>query len=164
MAMELIETVELASSASSIEFTSIPQDGVDLLLLVSARTDGNNSNASEIAFNGDSTNRSQRVLTGAFSTASSSSSSSITGSQVNQLATVANTFSSSSIYIANYAESTAKSVSVDTVDEDNATGGFQFQRIIAGSWNDTDAITSIEFSLFTDSFVAGTTASLYKIS
>jgi hypothetical protein len=33
MAMELIETVELASAASSIEFTSIPQDGVDLLVL-----------------------------------------------------------------------------------------------------------------------------------
>ena len=35
MGYQLIETITLASSASSIEFTSIPQDGVDLVILLS---------------------------------------------------------------------------------------------------------------------------------
>ena len=40
MAYELIETIEVgAGGAASIEFTSIPQDGVDLVLVLSTRMD-----------------------------------------------------------------------------------------------------------------------------
>ncbi len=71
--MQLIETIEVgAGGAASIEFTSIPQDGVDLLLMVSARTDRNvGADVVGAQFNSDTTagNYSVKALGGNVSTA-----------------------------------------------------------------------------------------------
>jgi hypothetical protein len=76
--------------------------------------------------------------------------------------TTANTFGSSQIYISNYSGSTAKTVSVDAVNENNATAAYQ--TILAGVWNDTDPITSAKIIISTDSLVEHSSASLYKIT
>lgn len=163
MAYQLIETVTLTSAASSIEFTAIPQDGVDLLVVYSLRQD-TISNSPAVRFNNDSgSNYSSIRLIG---NGSGVSSTTVTLTQINTLSTssdqTASTFSNASLYISNYTSSSAKSTSHDEVQENNATDSIQ--RLVAGRYNDSAAITSIVASLSSGSLIAGSTASLYKIS
>jgi len=164
MTMTLIESKTLLSAAASIEFTSIPQDGTDLIILMSCRStrtfgvDGIGVN-----FNGVSTNLSTRSLggtgSGVFSTSISTGEIGLTSDANN----TANTFGNVAAYIPNYAGSTNKSWSSDDVAENNATEAYQIIR--AGLWSNTSAITSILlFPVVGPNFVAGSTISLYKIT
>lgn len=164
MAYELIETIELASAASSIEFTSIPQDGVDLLLKVSARTDrGAVVDNLDLNINGVSTNLTFLILYGSGSTADSLSLTSQTGFAFSGDTSTTSTFGNGSLYFSNYTSSAAKSISADLVTENNATAGYQ--NLVAGLWDNTSAITSIALlPQFGSNFVSDSTASLYKIS
>ena len=166
MTMTHIETIELGSSAASITFSSIPQDYTDLVILVSARNSaGTNFNNMRVTFNGASTNYSEILLYGDGSSASSASSSAAyLEFQYSNGISTSNTFGNGSIYVSNYTASQAKSVSTDTVSENNATGAIQ--GISAGLWNDTAAITSITINGEANGggFVADSTFSLYGIS
>jgi hypothetical protein len=169
MGYQLIETVTVGSGgAASIEFTSIPQNGVDLLLKVSGRDTGSGGEAGgvQIQFNNVTTSSySWRRLTG---NGSSAGSLSITGdaisipfSSVGSSAT-ASTFGNASALISNYTSSVAKSVSGDGVSENNATESYQ--AIVAGSWSGTDAISSIQIKPSSTNWAEHSTASLYKIT
>jgi hypothetical protein len=164
--MKLIESKTLASAAASIEFTSIPQDGTDLVILASVRSDrAETTDDASLTFNGSSTNYSTRSLRGTGSGADSDNFAGITN-RIGRLdfpaaSYTSNTFGNFSIVIANYSGATAKSVSVDLVTENNATESIQ--RINAALWNDTAAITSILFDPI-GNFVAGSIISLYKVT
>lgn len=163
MAYELIETIEVgAGGASSLEFLSIPQDGVDLLLVFSLRnTDTGAADSILLNFNSLTTNFSNKMLFGTGSSVSSTSGSrDIIGGIAGDGAT-ASTFSSVQLYISNYASSAAKSWSAEAVTENNAT--LVRHSIVAGLWNNTSAITSVLVSGGYD-FVQYSTASLFKIS
>jgi hypothetical protein len=163
--MQLVQTVTVGSGgASSIEFTSIPQDGTDLVLVISGRiTAAVADTDSGIRFNGQNLGT-NRWLIGNGSTATSSSpySNAIGPVYVQGSTTTANTFSSSVYYISNYASNQNKSISFDNVTENNATAARQL--IGAGSWASTNAITSISVDSGGSSYVQHTTASLYKIT
>jgi hypothetical protein len=133
-----------ASGAASIEFTNIPQTFTDLKIVISAREDnaGGGGGTCYIQFNGDTgSNYSWRRLNGNGSTASSSS-----GSSVAQLdvaiqgvsTATASVFGSGEIYIPNYTSSNYKSVSADSVYENNATANNM--RLGAGLWSSASAI------------------------
>jgi hypothetical protein len=164
--MQLIETVTVGSGgAASITFSAIAADWTDLYIVTSfrtgSRTSGNGGFVYEVLFNGVSANRSSRNLRG-----SGSSVSSITATEIwlhgGASDDTANTFGNSSIYIPNYTSSSAKSASIDAVNETNGTTAYQL--IGAGLWNQTDAITSITLKgLFGDSLVEHSSASLYGI-
>jgi hypothetical protein len=162
--MTLIETKTLGSSAASIEFTSIPQDGTDLLALTSLRTDQAGAESDIlIEFNSSNANFALRYLAGGGGAGVYSG----TGTNRPPVSTVgngatANTFSNNSFYIFNYAGSTNKSYSLDGVAENNSTTGWQL--IQAGIRSNTAAITSWKFLTFAGNFVSGTTISLYKIT
>ena len=165
--MKLIESKTLATAAASIEFTSIPQDATDLVLLMSGRSARTSDGRDEvfIRFNGDSgANYTNRALRGSGSAADSVTNPTTSISRVNlpSSTTTSNTFGNGIIYILNYTALVAKSVSVDNVMENNAT--FSFQEIVAGLWNNTAAITSISFTPEVANFEAGSTISLYKIT
>ena len=163
MAYELIETIEVgAGGAASIEFTSIPQDGVDLLLVFSGRDTSTTENA-KITLNNDAgSNYPTVTLDGNGSTASSSA---VTGTRLRglqgQSSYTSNTFGSVSIYISNYTSTTNKSISADEVNENNATTAYQ--RLAAYSYSTSSAITSIQIASFTANLAQYTTASVYKI-
>jgi hypothetical protein len=72
-----------------------------------------------------------------------------------------NTFGNSSVYISNYTSSSNKSLSVDSVSENNATAAQQ--GIFALSWASTAAITGIRL-LTAGNLAQYSTASLYKIT
>jgi hypothetical protein len=163
--MKLIESKTLGTASASIEFTSIPQDGTDLVVLVSSRSDGAfTSSELDISFNGSTSNFTARYLYGSGSgSGASATDTTLVGVSTGANAT-SNTFGNARIYIPNYAGSTNKSISTDSVGENNATSAFQ--AIAATLWSQTAAITSLTLRLDSGArnFVAGSTASLYKIT
>ena len=171
MTMTLIETKTLGAAAATIEFTSIPQDFDDLLLVVSGRsTATQNEDALCLQFNNTTANHSSRRLAGDGSTAFSDTISATAGGSNAFFAAglpgnaTANTFGNASIYLPNYKSSVAKSMSADSTMENNATA--TDLSIHAGLWNNSAAITSIKLLAFRASanFVSGSTVSLYGIT
>lgn len=144
MTMQLIQHIELGSAQANIAFSSIPQTFTDLMLKLSLRSaSGAVFGIHYLRFNGSTSSYSSRFLEG---TGSSSYSGTTTvaaylGASTGSGAT-ANTFSNIEAYIPNYRAAVAKSVSADTVGENNGTQAFQ--TITASLWNNTAAITSIE--------------------
>ena len=168
MTMQLIETKTLGTAAASIEFTSIPQDGTDLMVLFSHRSSGSSDGLQLVLrFNGLTSGYSRRLLYDSGSTALSASGSSETFARfsfVQHSGSTSNTFGNAAIYIPNYTSSNAKSYSSDSVTETNATNIFG-RAIYAGLSSGTAAITSITlFEQNSVNFVVNTTASLYKIT
>jgi hypothetical protein len=156
--MRLIETKTLGTAAASIEFTSIPQTFTDLVVLALLRADNaSTNNDSSIVVN--AAGNTGLVLTGSGSSVASYSSFFAVGSGNS---TTANTFTSISLYIPNYTSATAKSMSLDSVFENNATTGWQ--TLGAGLTTSTAAITSIRLSAASANYVAGSTISLYGIT
>jgi type IV pilus biogenesis protein CpaD/CtpE len=166
MAYELVETIEVGSGgAASIEFTSIPQTGVDLLLVASSRNTGSIGNLKINLNNDTGANYAYLDLYGTGSSASSSSGSSFTSLLLRQgdSGDTANTFSNSSLYISNYTSSTAKSVSADAVSENN--GSSAVMNIMAQNYATSSGVTSMQIA----SYVSGnleqySSFSLYIIS
>jgi len=169
MALQLykIASVEVGSAgASTIDFTSIPQGYTDLVIKINVRSSAAASlEDMYIRFNGSSASvYSSRNLRGNGAAASSASSSgtSVYIATVPAATNTANTFNNLETYIPNYTSSTAKSFSVDMVQESNGTTAWS--GLIAGLWNPTvqAAITSI--TLFPDTnFAQYSTATLYGI-
>jgi hypothetical protein len=169
MTMSLVSTVTVGSGgASSISFTSIPQDGTDLLLLVSVRGASSNLNTDGkiILNNNGSFIYNDKALRGNGSTASSRGDSGANGFinwDMPAANVTANTFLNGSFYFANYTGSSNKTVSADIVFENNATTAYQ--NIYAGSVAITDAINRITFTdPAAGGFVQYSTVSLYKIT
>ena len=169
MAYELIETIEVgAGGAASIEFTSIPQDGVDLAILLSGRTDGANVTSSIfMQLNSDTANNyAYIILRGTGSSASSTSDSPYNAIRVCYFPganSTSNTFGNATIYLPNYTSSTSKSIASDSVQENNATASYQ--NITAGSYSNSTGITSVKLYPASGfgNWAQYSTASLYKI-
>jgi hypothetical protein len=163
MTMQLIETKTLGTAAASIEFTSIPQDGTDLVLLCSLRTTRvTNPSFVRPFINGITNNQTVRRLFGDGASVSSTVENNNWGLIVPGASQTSNTFANTLLYIPNYAGSANKSFAVDSVSENNATTAYQV--ITAGIWNTTAAVSSISFTDTVSDFAIGSTISLYKIT
>jgi hypothetical protein len=149
----LLEKITVgAAGASSVTFSSIPQTGyTDLVIKASIRGSVSQTNDyGTVQFNGDTgSNYPWRQLAGNSNAASSSS-----GTNAGALAlrysaanATANTFGNDELYIPNYTGSAYKSISSDTVSENNATAASDaIASLWAGLWNNTAAITSIKLN------------------
>jgi hypothetical protein len=152
-----------AGGSATIDFSTIPATYTDLVLKYSLRSSaaGATGTVVSLAFNGSSSNFSNRYLEGAGSGTPGSYTSPANFAGVsNTTAMTASTFSSGEIYIPNYAGSTNKSYSIDSVTEQNATGALA--ELIAGLWSQTAAITQITLS--SSNFQQYSTAYLYGVS
>lgn len=165
----LLQRVEVgAAGAASISFTNIPQTGYTDLKVVASSRNNSASIAVLLQFNGDTGNNySWRRIQGAGSgTPTSSSSSSVAqidGALSSGSGDTASTFGSTEFYIPNYAGNQNKSISVDSVSENNGTTAYS--RLSAGLWSAIAAINSIK--LYPDasgSFVQFSTFSLYAMA
>lgn len=153
-----------SGGAANITFSSIPATYTDLLITISGRSNHSGSFADiRVGPNGSLSNLSVRRLLGTGSAASSDTSTSDTGVG-NAGATTSNTFSNMQIYIPNYTSSNAKSMSVDSVSENNATASYQ--TLAAVLWNPSPqaAITSIALTWSSGNFVEFSSATLYGIT
>jgi len=155
----LIQTSTVGSGgAASIEFTGIPQEAKDLLLLLSLRNSVDSSSGT-LAFNTGGSYTRMRFFGNGSTEDSDTSAIDI---QANTSVSTANTFSNTEVCVRNYSDAQAKHYSVNSVNENNAT--LAIQAFIAGRWSETAAITSLELTPTSGDFVEHSTASLYSIS
>ena len=149
-----------SGGAATVTFSSIPSTYTDLLLKASARS-SSSTGYFTIEFNGSSSGYTSRDIYGTGSAAGSQTDT-IASARSNPSTYTASTFASSDIYIPNYAGSNYKSLSVDTVQENNATA--VTTEMLANLWSNTAAITSIVLAQVSGSFVQYSTFYLYGIS
>lgn len=168
MTLSLVSTVTVgAGGATVIDMASIPQTATDLLLVVSLRSKQTNTTQPIGLYTNDgSATVTLKKLVGSSSGVSSTSGSGGSVQPIDSpgsLAT-ANTFSNMSFYFPNYATANIKTVSLDAVSENNATG-FAYQTLIGASFSGTTAITSVSvYDISGVGFAQYSTVSLYTIT
>lgn len=151
----------------SVSFLNIPQTYTDLVLKWSGRTDrASAQDGIKLQFNSVITGYSDRSLTGNGATASSGSNGGsgvyIYGGIVPSATATASTFGNIEYYIPNYTSSSYKSLSMDSVAENNTTTAYAI--LEAGLWSNSSAINSITItSENAANFVQYSTFHLYGI-
>ena len=159
---ELIASSTVGSGgAASIDFTSIPSTYTDLCLKLSLRQDSVTLNYASMRFNNATTNFTYRTIEGSGASAASYNGSTGTYGFPVPSNFTSSTFSNLEVYIPNYAGSTNKSFSVDTVTENNASTAYA--DLIAGLWSNSAAINQITFYPAGGNFVQYSTAYLYGV-
>lgn len=164
----LISSNVLASSAASVTFSAIPSTYTDLVLRVSARSDG--SAAGRVVINADAgTNYSRTQLQGdgsaTASVATSNSTSLVITYGSNSSTSTANTFNNLELYFPNYNSTSARPISSFNVTENNAASSAGNDDIVltAGLYRGASAITSIKYEHASANFVSGSSFYLYGI-
>jgi hypothetical protein len=165
---KLISSVTVgAGGAASISFSSIPSTYTDLLIKFSIRDTNSSTNQNiRVTFNGvGGTSYSERLLFGSGSAAQSFSYSSAAYLQslygTGAIAT-SSVFGNGEMYIPNYTSSNNKSVSIDSVSENNATSSAI--GLTAGLFSNASAISSMILASPSGTFLQYSTAYLYGIS
>jgi hypothetical protein len=162
----LISSVTVGSGgAADMTFSSIPSTYTDLLVKVSAR--GSNSaqiyEYANVKFNGSSSGYTGKNVQGTGSAAASNNYTANIYLMLDGSTATANTFGNGEMYIPNYTSSNYKSVSMDSVMENNATAAYS--ELTASLWSNTAAITSISLTpLLGTTWTQYSTAYLYGIS
>jgi hypothetical protein len=160
----LIQTATVGSGGTSaIDFSLIPSTYTDLKLVFSIRTSRTGSSVDSVALkiNNVVTNQTSRNLYG-----DGSSALSISGTEIqailNSNTVTTNAFGSGEFYLPNYAGSTYKSVSVESVQENNFSGARH--DMVAGLWSQTTAINQLSlYSVNSATILEHSSASLYGI-
>jgi len=161
------------AGSSSVEFTSIPSTYTDLVVIGSTR-----SSSTDLSLlyrlNSTTSGYTGKYLGGTGSAAESGNLTTLTAGAGgtwgragnagnNSSSMTASTFSNWQMYIPNYAGSTNKSISFDSVVENNSTTAYA--ELDALLWSNTAAITSIAFAINgSGSFVQHSTFYLYGVS
>jgi hypothetical protein len=160
--MLLIETKTLESSASSIEFVSIPEDFTDLVVLASVR--GARSAILEVIrlhFNSSLSGYSRRTLFSEGGAFGSETQTDRLLCAINGNTSTSNNFSNFSVYIPNYRANKNKPFFADSATEHD--GSLTAIWLTAGLWSNTDPITSLSFVPGNANLLTGSTISLYGV-
>lgn len=168
MTMTHISTITVGvGGAASIGFTGIPQTGTDLVIMFSGRSSnlGTTNGVQYLRVNNNtSAIYTSRGLRGDGSVSSSYTVTNDTLGNIgstNSNASTASTFGNMSIYIPNYAGSTNKSMSIDSITEHNGTEAYaEINATLAATTSPITSITIVAQS----SLLQYSTASLYLIT
>ncbi len=162
---KLIQTITVGSGgAASIDFTSIPSTYTDLKLVFSCRTNraGATVDGMGLKINNVATNQTMRILYGDGLSSTGSQTDTTINTAVPASTTTASVFGSGHFYIPNYAGSTNKSVSAESVNENNGTPSYLY--LVAGLWSQTTAINQLTlYSINAATILEYSSASLYGI-
>ena len=148
-----------AGGAAYVEFASIPSTYTDILIKLSTRSDNAGVyNGVQITLNGASVTGRRLGMEN-----SATYSDTTPYPYSNAAGSTASTFANTEIYIPNYASTTTyKSISVDSVSENNASNnGMDF---VAALYSANTAVSTVRVTPGASNFVQYTTASLYGIS
>ena len=168
MALQLfkIASTTVESPVTTVTFSSIPSGYTDLKLVASMRNSDSGGSIARLQFNGDTAaNYTTRTVSGNGATTASYAASAqayITYMAISCSSDTANTFGSTEVYIPNYTGSNQKSLSFESIEENNATTGYNF--LGAGLWTGTAAVTSITMlNPGSTAFQANSTFTLYGV-
>ena len=167
--MTLISSQTLGGTTASVTFSSIPSTYNDLKLVYSARTDAtpNVYSYNYVTFNNDTTTKySATVLQGNGGSASSSRETNATDSGnndpvINSSGGLANTFSTSEIYIPNYNSTGTKPFTLFSAQEANSSTAYM--TFEAEQYRGTSGISSIKLTPSLANFVQYSDFYLYGI-
>lgn len=157
-----IASVTVGSNApQSIDFTSIPNTYTDLVIKASVRKlESGGAVNLQMLLNGSTSGYIQKAILNA---SSFSDNTELSLMYVTSASNTSNTFNNVEIYIPNYAASTNKSVSVDSVTEDNATSNIM--SLMAGLWSNSAAINQITLRVYSpNTLTQNSTFTLYGIN
>lgn len=153
---EPIATTTLASTSTTITFSSIPSTYTDLRLVLIGKN-GVGSNSIILRFNSDTgTNYSRNYIEGDGTTAAAGRNQNATSITVGDNGTAV---CFSTIDVFSYTTSAYKAVICRTFNDKNGSGT---ANQTVGLWRGAAAINTVQFSL-ADPFSIGTTATLYGI-
>lgn len=157
---EPIASQTLSSAASSVVFSSIPQNYTDLVLVVNCAISSGTGN-SKIQFNSDTgSNYSETTLEGTGSSAVSGRYSNNTSIILEGSGFLSTTFSTVKIIqIQNYNNGATNKTCLIR----NGSAGAGVDAIV-GLWRNTSAINSITLSTTASTFVSGSTFTIYGVS
>jgi len=156
----IVEAKTLGSSTASVTFTSIPATYTDLCILMSARSTTGSPDSEISEINGSSANLEGKWFFGENGSVTSGSySGNVVLVGLPKSTNTASTFGNVQIYISNYTGSQHKSISIDSVSENNAANE-AFTTFATGLWSNTSAITSVKLS---GNFETSSTFHLYGI-
>jgi len=164
--MVALQTVTVgAGGLASVTFSSIPQTYTDLVVKICARSAVSAVNdAALFGINGNTwTYKATGILLrGTGTTTLSASAPYLFAGYMPAATATANTFSNTEIYFTNYSSNSNKSISIDTVQENNTTAAVQ--QMNAMLWSDPAAITSIILTTdSTSNFTQYSTFTLYGV-
>ena len=156
-----------SGGVSSVTFSSIPSTYTDLVIKASGRSSlAAIYGSGELQFNSDTgSNYKWLRVGGAGSGSAGSDAASSTTSIIYEFVgnnSTANTFANAEIYIPNYTSANQKSVSIDSVGENNATTAYA--TLASGLWTSTAAITSIKLFSSGNTILQYSTFYLYGVS
>jgi hypothetical protein len=164
-AWTVIGHVEVPSGGqATIDFTSISSSFTDLAIMLSLRTN-RNATYDDFRIQFNSSDGTSRILLGNGATVTSFTQPTIlTGGGAGGNNTTASTFGNAFVYVPNYASTTTnKSVSMDGVQEHNATTAYQ--SINAGLWSNNNAINAVKIQPGDGTlFLQYSSATLYGIT
>lgn len=162
--MDLIQNVTLTSNANTITFSSIPQDGTDLVLITSLRATNDTQQLARVRFNG--------VSSSIYKTAYiQDNGGSLGGGQYTDTYCLiagagsnltAGVFSTHNLHIMNYASTAYKKIMQG--EGNSFTGAIAYHYLTNTVFDTTAAITSLQISFNANQIASGSTASLYKIT
>jgi len=158
MSFELIESQTTTSTVSQIEFTSIPQDGKDLVVYMMVAGAGNQI---QFKVNNQTGYYHSRSMGSNTSTTGFSSSSAQTNIYVYNIASGSTNAASMRWHFSRYADTTMKLLNYDgaTSTSGGSNAAITSPEFGALATSGTAAITSIQFI---SPFTSGSTISLYK--
>jgi len=157
-----VGSVTAGAGQASIEFSSIPGIYTDLKLVLSGRKSTTALDVISVSLNGGGTAINGNKYLDSNNTGTPRSGTAVGYQFLAQPSDyTASVFSNSEMYIPNYTVAQNKSLSIDTVAENNATGSFLGFTI--SLWPSTAAITTITLTNSTGNFVQYSSASLYGI-
>jgi len=160
----LIASNILTSTTASVTFSSIPATFTDLVVRCSVRKATSSITDLRCAVNASTTDGSNTFLEGdggSVITGRSSSQYVRINNSVTSAAQTANTFSSAEFYFSNYLVNAKKPISGVGVQENESTTAYISP--VASLYNQNTAISSLVFSLDSNSFVSGSSFYLYGI-
>ena len=161
---ELIASSTSYAGGTALTFSSIPNTYTDICLVMSPRGNGYNGTDLYLTFNGNTSSYSGRYMWKDGNTTSVTSGTMGTSSTLIGIVpgtqAGSSTYGSLQIYVPNYAGSSNKSYSIETVSERN--GNDQWIFMGAGLWSNTSAITSVTITASAN-YLGDSTAYLYGV-
>lgn len=155
----LLNQVTLAASTASVNFSNLPQNYSDLVMVFNGTGTNTATNSVQFDFNGDTTAANYPIVGAHAYSGNGYGSYTATSANMGLIVSVSPT-----INITNVFDYSATDKHTTFLSRGNLAGGDTYVRMVAGRWANTAAVSSVRFFIDTGaSFTSGSTFYLYGL-